>query len=79
MHGIGGVAGADDGFAGVDLDALAAVHQRRGVMLGAENLGEPVAQAGFFLLEALMLRDDLVLAPLQRMIQFGHDADLVAR
>ncbi len=77
MHGIGGLAGADDGFAGVDLDPLTAMHQRRSVPLGAENLREPAAQAGSLPLEAPMLRDDLVLASLQRMIQFGHDADVV--
>ena len=35
------------------------------------------SQGGFLLPEVLVLRDDLVLAPLQRVIQFGHDADLV--
>ena len=79
MHGIGGVAGADDDLAGIDLEALAAVNQFRSVFGGPENLGEPVAQGGFFLLEALMLYDDFVLAPLQGMIQFSHDADLDAR
>ena len=53
------------------------MHQLGGVLLGAEKLDEPVAQRGFFLLEPLMLRDDLVLAPLQRVIEFRHDADLV--
>ena len=76
MHGIGGLAGADDDLAGLDLEPLAAADQFRGVVLAAENPGEPVAQAGFFLLAALMLRDDLVLAPFQRMIEFGHDADV---
>ena len=38
MHGIGGVAGADDGVSGIDFDALAAMNQRIGVLLGAENL-----------------------------------------
>jgi hypothetical protein len=77
MHEIGGLAGADDGLAGVDLDPLAALHQRGGITLGPKNLGEPVAQGGFLLFEALMLRDDLVLAPLQRTIQLGNDADLL--
>src|ERR1700676_1416632 len=77
MHGVGGLARADNGLAGLDLDTLAAVHQLRGVTLGAEDLGEPVAQRGFLLVEAAMLGDDLVLAPLQRMVQFGNDAHLV--
>ena len=46
-----------------------------GVVPAAENLDEPVAQGGFFLFEALMLPDHLVLAPFQRMIEFRHDAD----
>ena len=46
----GGVAGAHDGLAGLDLDPLAVTHQRRGVVLIAEDLREPVAQAGLFLL-----------------------------
>ncbi len=77
MHGIGSVAGADDGLASVDLDALAAMHQGRRIMFVAKDLREPVAQAGFFLLEALMFRDDLVFALLERMIEFGDDADVV--
>src|SRR6202049_1870797 len=77
MHGVGGLARADNGLAGLDLDALAAVHQRRGVTLGAEDLGEPVAQRGLLLFDDAMLRNDLVLAPLQRMVQFGNDAHLV--
>ena len=52
MHRIGGIAGADDDLAGVDLDALAAMDQFDGVVLGAENLDEPVAQGGLFLLAA---------------------------
>ena len=55
MHGIGRVAGANDGFSGIDLDAPAIMHQRARLPLGAENLGEPVAQAGFFLFGALVL------------------------
>ena len=77
MHGIGGVAGVDDDLAGIDLQALAAMDQFRRVFLGAENAYKPVAQGSFFVAEALMLRDDLVLAPLQRMIEFGHDADVL--
>ena len=57
--------------AGVDLDALAAADQFVGVVLAVEDLGEPVAQAGLFLREPLMLHDDLVLAPFQRMIELG--------
>src|SRR6185369_3121350 len=44
MHGIGGVAGADDGIAGLDLDPFAAMHQRHGIAWGYENLREPVTQ-----------------------------------
>src|SRR5712692_1762412 len=77
MHGIGGLASADDSFAGDDLDALAAMDQLRSVMLGPQNLGEPVAQGRFFPFEALMARNDLVLAPLQRMVQLGYDAHLL--
>jgi hypothetical protein len=68
MHGIGGVAGADDNFPGVDLDTLAATDQFRSVMFGSEDLGKPVAQGGLFTFQDLMLRDDLVLAPLQRVV-----------
>ena len=60
-----------DDVAGLDLEALAAVDQRVGVGLAVEYPGEPVAQAGFFLLPPLMLRDDLVLAPFQRMIELA--------
>ena len=77
VHGIGGVAGAHD----VSPASTSIRSQRRinsvGVLLGAENLGEPVAQAGVFLFEALMLRDHLVLAPFERMIEFGDDADFL--
>ena len=55
---------------------LAAPNQLFSVVFGAENLGEPVAQIGFFLLEALMFSDDLVLAAFQRVIEFGYDADI---
>jgi len=77
MHRIGGIAGADDNLAGVDLQALATMDQFRGVSLGPENPDEPVTQGGFLLLAALMLHDNLVLAPLQRVIEFGHDGDPV--
>ena len=40
------------------------------VVLAVEDLGEPVAQTGRFLREPLMLHDDLVLAPFQRMVEF---------
>ena len=46
-----------------------------GIALGAENLDEPAAQARLFLLEFLMLRDNFVLAPFQRVIEFGDDLD----
>ena len=62
---------------GLDLDALAAVDQFVGVMLVAEDLREPVAQVGGFLREAVMLRDDLVLAPLQRLVEVGDDRDVL--
>src|ERR1700686_877413 len=61
MHGIGGIAGVDDDFAGADFEALAAPHQFGGTLLGPA---------------AAMLRDDLVFAPLQRVIEFRHDRDL---
>ena len=76
MHGIGGIARADDNLAGLDFEALAAAYQLIGVVLVAEHLGEPVAQAGLFL-PRLMLRDDLVLAPFQRMVEIGRDDDVV--
>src|SRR6202140_5035430 len=76
MHGIGGIAGVDDDLAGADFEALAAPHQFGGILLGPENLGEPVAQIGFLAFAAAMLRDDLVFAPLQRVIEFRHDRDL---
>ena len=77
MHGIGGVAGADDDLAGFDFETPAAVHERGGIMFGSENLREPVAQRGLFLFEVLMQRDNGVFAALQRVIQFRHDADFV--
>ena len=46
-------------------------------MLGPENLDEPAAQAGLFLRALLMLRDDFVLAPFERVIQFGDDPHLL--
>src|SRR4029077_18803184 len=67
----------DDGLAGDNLDALAAMHQGRGVMAGPENLSDPDAQRGFVPSESLMRRDNLVLAPLQRTVQFGYDAHLL--
>ena len=71
MHGIGGVAGMHDNFAGLDLEALAAADQFFGIISAVEDPGEPVAQIGLFLSCVLMLRDDLVLAPLQRMVEFA--------
>ena len=77
MHGIGGIPGANDDFTGLDFDAMAAADQIVSVVFVAEDLGKPVAQAGFLLLEPLMLGDELVLAPFQRMIQFGNDIHLI--
>ena len=77
MHGVGGLAGAHDGFAGRDLDALAAMHQRFRIVGRSDDPREPVAQIGFLLLVALMLGDDLVLALLQRMVEFVDDHDIV--
>ena len=70
MHGIGGIAGADDDLGGLDFDALAAADQFVGVVLAVEDLGEPFAQIGRFLRESLMLHDDLVLTPFQCMVEF---------
>ena len=78
VHGIGGVAGLHDDLAGLDLDALAAADQRVGIVFAAENACEPVVQTCFFQRQALMLRDDLVLAPFQRVIEFGDDGDAFA-
>ncbi len=67
----GGFAGADDDLAGLDLEPLAAARSAPSAScFAAENLGEPVAQVGLFLREPLMLRDDLVLAPFERVIEF---------
>src|SRR5207245_167280 len=77
MHGIGGVTSVDDDVADVDLEAFAAMNQSHGVTLGAEDLLEPVAQVGLFALAILVLRNDFVLAPLQCVIQFRHDADFM--
>src|SRR4029078_3668729 len=76
MHRIGGIAGADDNLAGLDLEALAAMDQFHGVAFSTQYLGKPFAQAGLLALQALVLDDDLVLAPLERVIQFGHDVHL---
>ena len=78
MHGIGSLAGADNGLAGFDLEPFAAADQFRGVLIGAEDAAEPAAQIRFFLRAVLMLMNDLVLAPFQRMIEFGDDRDVFA-
>jgi len=57
--------------------AFQLMSQFLGVMLGPENLHEPVAQRRFLLFEILMLRNDLVFAPLQRLVQLGYDAHLL--
>ena len=60
-------------FAGFDLEPFAAADQFDGVLLGAENLGEPAAQIGFLMAAVLVLGDDLVLAPFERVIELRHD------
>ncbi len=72
QHGIGGVTGAGDDLERADLDALAAPHEFGGIALIAEDPGKPALQIAFFLLQPAVPGDDFVLAPLQRVIEFGH-------
>ena len=64
-----------DHLAGVDLDTPATADQFVGVAFAIEDLGEPVAQVCLFEREALVLANDLVLAPFQRMIELADDGD----
>ena len=60
----------------LDLKALASMHQFGRVLVGAEDADEPILQGCFLVATALMLRDDVVLAPFERMIEFRHDTDV---
>ena len=69
----------DNDLAGVDFDTLgsdASAPRRR--RRSSENLREPFAQIGLLLLVTLMLRDDLVLALLQRMIELRQRCETLA-
>ncbi len=75
-HRVGRFTRARDGFESADLDAFTAPRQFGGIMVAAENAGEPALQIAFFLLQPAVPGDDFVLAPLQCMIEIRHDQNV---